>query len=359
MGGSEPYLTVLALTWKRTKYLREALTSALHQTLDRSQYEVILSKGVPDPELEAYCRAEGVTVLFEESWDLGRRIDLALDTCRGEVIVPLEDDDEFEPNKLEAIAEQFRGNPELVYFHNAFRAIGERGEPLDDLGFRRHTLHRLAESGSVYSATGNPLQRLEELEKLDPSWNTSSIAFRRSLLEGRREVLRQLAFLADRWIYLCALVDRKAVLIDQRPMTRYRLHRANTSGVGGRGIHGGSAVPELVERVRSISDRQLHDFEVVREALRGAGEMGLASSIDDKLPLLRFLSALRSPRPTRRAILARFLELLHHGKGAASSSPWAGRLTSTLVLYALTPLFVLSPRWGATGYVYLRELPRR
>jgi hypothetical protein len=354
-----PFLTVLLLTWRRTKYLQQAIESVLHQTLERTQYEIILSKGVADPALEEYCRSHGVNVLFEESWDFGRRIHLALEHCRGEVIVPLEDDDEFEPNKLAILSEEFHRHPDLVYFHNGFQLIGEDSQPRADVKFRSRARRLLATSGSVYSATGPPTERLVALENLDPSWNSSALAFRKRLLDGRGgEILGRLAFLASRWIYLCALMSRKGVLIDQRPLTRYRIHPANSSGVGGRRSPQGGEVRELVERVRSISDRQLADFELLRTALLEASEPGLAETVEDRLPLLRFLSALRDPQPRRKRILARFLELLRRGGRGASSSPWAGRWTSTFVLYGLTPLFVLSPRWGSQAYVHLREAPR-
>jgi glycosyltransferase involved in cell wall biosynthesis len=353
-----PFFSVLAVTWRRTTYLRAALESVLHQTLERSRFEILLSKGVPDPALEAFCAEHGITVLFEESWDLGRRIDRALARCRGEVIVPLEDDDEFDPTKLAVLYEEFHRRPELAYVHNAFRVIGEDGAPLENVRFRAHTLRELAATGTVYDPPGEPSVRLRRLEPLDPSWNTSSIAFRRELLDGRREVLGRLAFLANRWIYLCSLLDRQGVLIDERPLTLYRLHRANTSGVGGRGTPSGKAVRELVDRVRSISDRQIADFEVLRAALIAAAAPELAAPIEERLPLLRFLSALRDPRARREPILRGFFRMVRSGGGAASSSPWAGRWISTLVLYGLTPLFVLSPSWGATAYVHLRELPR-
>jgi hypothetical protein len=358
MAERAPRITVLAVTWRRTQFLRRALESALRQTLDPAQFEIVLSKGVPDAAIEAFCREHGIACLFEETWDLGRRIELALPQCHGEVIVPLEDDDEFDPTKLAIIAQEFAEHPELVYFHNGFVAIGVDGNPLPVTRFRTRAQQRLAVSGSIYSPTGDPAARLAQLEPFDPSWNTSSVAFRRSLLDGRAEVLGRLAFLADRWIYLCALIDRKGIRIDARPLTRYRLHGANTSGVGGAGGSSREKVRALAERIRSISDRQIADFELLRQVLREQAQPGLAEPIEDRLPLLWYLSAIRAPEPSRKNILRRTLELLQGGGRAASASPWAGRWASTLVLLALTPLFVASPHWGAAAYFRLRELPR-
>jgi hypothetical protein len=353
-----PFFTVLIVAYRRTEYLRSAIDSVLGQTLGRERYEVVLTMGVHDPGVEQYCRERGVTLLFEESWDLGHRINRALEACSGQVIVLLEDDDEFAPTKLAVLWDEFHGHPDLAYYHNGFETIGPHGEPLDQGRFRRRSSVLSEARGPVYSPPGNAWDRFVRLAPLDPSWNTSSLAFRRELLEGHRGELDRLAFMADRLVYFCALTQNRSILLDSRRLTRYRLHAANASGHGGRARRDRAGVDELVGRIHSIADRQLADLERLAALLQTSPEPRLAGTIQEGLPLLRLYAALRDPKTDRTTILRRLGGVLRRQGLFTGDTPWAGSGVSTVALYLLTLLYLFNPRWGPPAYVRLRELSR-
>jgi len=353
-----PFFTVLIVAYRRTEYLRSAIDSVLDQTLGRERYEVVLTMGVHDAGIEQYCRDHGVTLLFEESWDLGHRINRAMDACSGQVIVLLEDDDEFAPTKLAILWDEFQGHPDLAYYHNGFETIGPHGESLDQGRFRRRSSLLSESQGPVYSPPGNAWDRFVRLAPLDPSWNTSSLAFRRELLDGHREELDRLAFMADRLVYFCALTQNRSILLDSRRLTRYRLHAANASGHGGRARRDRAGVDELVGRIHAIADRQLADLERLAALLRRSSEPRLAGTIHGGLPLLRLYAALRDPQTDRTTILRRLGGVLRQQGLFTGDTPWAGSGVSTVALYLLTLLYLFNPRWGPPAYVRLRELSR-
>ena len=355
---SEPFFSVIIATWRRTQFLKAAVDSVLHQSLDPSQYEVVLSKGVVDDSLEEYCRARGVRVLWEESWDLGRRIERALDSTHGEVLVFMDDDDEFAPTKLETLADAFRRWPGLAYYHHGVSVIGEHGEALSEARTPHLVRNHSGSTGPILFPPGSAWDRYRTLEPLDPSWNTSSVAVRRDVLLAHRPVLSELAFLVGRMAYLVALSENRPIVLDPRPLTRYRYHSANSSGMGGRSSLGSAGVAELTNRLHTIAVRQLRDLELLAGLVRRAGQPQIAAQIEGRLPVLRLFATLRDPQVSRSNVLRRWGEMIHRQGPWAGESPWGGPLASTAVVHSLLAAYLASPRLGAAAYVRLREFRR-
>jgi len=127
---STPYLTAFVMAHARSDYLAAAVASALDQTLDRAEYEVLVVKDYVDPELDRTLADRGVRVVTEELPRMGQMRARGIELARGEVVCFLDDDDRFRPEKLAGVVSAFRADPNLSFLHHTADAIDDRGRPL-------------------------------------------------------------------------------------------------------------------------------------------------------------------------------------------------------------------------------------
>ncbi|MDE1820208.1 MAG: glycosyltransferase [Euryarchaeota archaeon] len=195
--GSSPYLSVIVVARIRREFLEECIGSIVNSSLDRSHYEVILVWAFDAPEWEARFRALGVQVLRRPpEMRVGALLMEALRIARGEVMVFMEDDDAFYPEKLQHIEEEFRSHPKLGFFHHDQLAVDARGKTL----------------GWIHAVEG---------------FNLSSIAVRRSFLRPFDDILRRTVICCDRLLYFVARLAGTGMVHEGRLLTRYRLHQGN------------------------------------------------------------------------------------------------------------------------------------
>jgi len=116
---NNPYISVIITAYNRKEFLLDAFNSALNQTLDRSKYEIIVTKNFRDSKIDSYIKKNGGKLVFFDKPGIGPRIADALKYANGEVICFLEDDDLFTNEKLEYIYNAFLENKNLIYVNNA------------------------------------------------------------------------------------------------------------------------------------------------------------------------------------------------------------------------------------------------
>jgi glycosyltransferase involved in cell wall biosynthesis len=115
---NKPYISVVITAYNRKEFLLDAFDSALNQTLDRSKYEIIVSKNFIDEKIDGYIKKNGGRLVFFEKGGIGPRIADALKYVKGEVICFLDDDDLFTREKLEYVYNIFQKNKNIVYMNN-------------------------------------------------------------------------------------------------------------------------------------------------------------------------------------------------------------------------------------------------
>ena len=223
----KPFISVISITYQRKEFINQAITSALEQTLSREFYEIIL---VTDVDVDEQLIAKGnVIVLHSSERDVGAKVAMALDSCAGEVICLLEDDDLWERNKLETVFAEFTANSSLGFYHNGWAVIDVEGRPVS------HPVHStgrriMARIGGV-TATGRSLSYagVRRLVRLNADFNGSSISLRKSILAERVEYLRRIRLNYDPFLFYSAIVSGYLIKVDSLILTRYRVHKKNYS----------------------------------------------------------------------------------------------------------------------------------
>jgi glycosyltransferase involved in cell wall biosynthesis len=128
--GAAPYITAFVMAHAHSDFLKDAVASALAQSLDRAEFEILVVKDYSDPELDHWLDERGVRVVTEELPRMGQMRARGVELARGEVVCFLDDDDRFRPEKLAGVAAAFRADPHLSLLHNVAEAIDGLGQPL-------------------------------------------------------------------------------------------------------------------------------------------------------------------------------------------------------------------------------------
>ena len=213
-----PRISVVLLAFDREKYVRGAVASAVHQTLPRHRFEVLVYKNFANPDLDSYLEANGVRNLTSEPASRPRTLRTVLQDTRGEILCFLDDDDLFAPEKLAFVDRVFTEDPSLGYFHNGFFVMNEEERllgrtPVPQPGQR------------IYMPPGDVRHRSLPPNALLMGFNSSSVSIRRDWLPPflpsfeRRE-----AELSDAMFIGCALASGCGILADPTKLTYYRFH---------------------------------------------------------------------------------------------------------------------------------------
>ncbi len=231
-----PFLSVLVCAYGRRQFLRSAVDSVLAQTIDRSEYELLVARDFSDEALDQYLRANDAILVPGSEAPMGPKVARMARLARGEVLVLLDDDDLFEPDKLAVVRRAFERDPELGYLHRWFRPIDDAGRLLPPESFRWENSRSRERSQFVRIDGDSPIARLRAFPWLAPDFCDSLQAIRRDVLLRQEPALDSPdLFAVDSFLYFAALMAHRALFFDPRPLTRYRLHTSNSSAPTGDG----------------------------------------------------------------------------------------------------------------------------
>lgn len=217
---SEPLISVVVAAFDRREFVRDAVRSVLAQSLRRAEYELVVIKNFDDPEVDALRGEAGVKILRDESPAVGAMLLEALDATEGEVVCFLDDDDLFEPTKLERIARLFREDPSLVFVHDSILPVDRRGTPIP--GGERI---RAQPTASYAVATAADRRgRASAFFRYGSNVNLSAMSIRASLLRGEANRFRRVHASPDIFVFFAALASRGTLWIERDQLTRYRFH---------------------------------------------------------------------------------------------------------------------------------------
>jgi glycosyltransferase involved in cell wall biosynthesis len=121
-----PLISVVVAAYNRHKFLLNALRSIVNQRF--KGYEVIVTKNFHDEVIDDFIRRYGFKEVFIDTKYYGEQLATAIEEVRGDVVSFLEDDDEFEQDKLYWIKKIFTQYKAVSFFHDARRYINERSE---------------------------------------------------------------------------------------------------------------------------------------------------------------------------------------------------------------------------------------
>jgi Glycosyl transferase family 2 len=292
-----PILSVVVVAFGRRDFVLEAVDSVRAQSVPRESYEILVVTNLHDPDLDRQLRDRGAIAVYRDDIPLGPWILAAVAQSRGEVLLFLDDDDLFAPEKLATVGRRFEASPRLGYYHNGQRYFTEaEGRDSESLGPSR-----------AEGATPSPLQVTSgtlSARTVEGAWwaggafNPSSISVRRRVVVDAAQYFNEIRIGVGPLLFYAALLSGWDVLIESAELTRYRVHAGNMSGYGSKGRSGPWA------RQVAVSPSALHDAEVVGRLLRDrSAPPGIGRPLEVMVRRTELLVAATRSTDSRRQVL--------------------------------------------------------
>jgi len=219
-------ISILTYTYDRKKYLLKAVDSALHQSLNRSEYEILVVKGFRDEIIDEALNRNNVRVLFLQEKSLGKKIATGIRECRGEFVCFLDDDDEFEPDKISVISSILSEMKDVDFIHNSIVKINESGaitnpNPKDNIS-----------TNLSLTPSKMAIPSISKVIRFRGDWYLSGMCIRKSILENTLVDLENTNQSLDKFVFFAALNHGRRIMMIRDRLTRYRLHTSTTTYIG-------------------------------------------------------------------------------------------------------------------------------
>lgn len=257
-----PEIAVIVGAYRREPFLLSAVRSVLAQSLPRDRYEILVTKNFRSDDVDRFLADQGIPTRFDDDERIGPWLLRAVRATRAPLIAFLDDDDEFEPERLSHVLEVFQTHPDLGLYRNRVRVIDERGEAIPPDRWR--PLDRgawLDRSGPVYvpAAQRSTLVELLRAQRTIP-FNSSTMVVRRELLTGPFSDAFERSQLPDLTMFVLALVGPWGAYLDDRRLTRFRYYAQNVTHRVGWLRHAAEAHGDLAAFVRTQGQPELADW---------------------------------------------------------------------------------------------------
>ena len=226
-----PEVVVIVGAYNRRKYLPLAVRSLLSQTVARERFEIVVVKNFRSAEEDEELEEVGATVLFDEEPRIGRWLRHAIALSESPLITFCDDDDEFEPGRLERVLEVFREHPDLGYYRNRVRVIDAEGRAIPENSWRVHETDAGFDTlGPVYRSKDQKADLFEiTTQRTHATFGTSTMCLRRELLDGDLGDSFERTQLEDLYLFLTGVLSPCGVFYDDRRLTRYRYYAGNVT----------------------------------------------------------------------------------------------------------------------------------
>jgi glycosyltransferase involved in cell wall biosynthesis len=222
-------ISVIITAYNRKEFLLDAIESIKCQSISRNEYEILVIKNFSDELVDKELTSIGAKSVITGNCSVGEMLCTAIKNTCGEIICFLDDDDKFDPGKLEFILEKFNENSNLIYFHNSQSFFGST----DVLDSTNYSLNVYDENIIISVAEGInraffkkiSIYRLGKLY-----FNLSSVSIRRYSIEKFLDHLCKISGHTDDFFFFAALsADNNAKMeISTKKLTEYRIHDSTT-----------------------------------------------------------------------------------------------------------------------------------
>jgi glycosyltransferase involved in cell wall biosynthesis len=131
-------ITVYITNYNYGKYIRQAIESVLHQTLQSFELVIIDDGSTDDSKIiiEEYRNHSNIKIIFQQNHGLNVTNNIALRVSNGKYIIRLDADDYFHPKALELLSAAMEKDPELGLIFPDYYLIDAEGSVTEE--FRRH-----------------------------------------------------------------------------------------------------------------------------------------------------------------------------------------------------------------------------
>ena len=233
--GSDPEIAVIVGAYGRTTYVLEAVRSVLDQTLPRGRWELLVTKNFRDPTVDGALAREGVESIYDTTPRIGTWLLRAIRATRAPLLTLLDDDDLYAPDRLAHVVDLFRQHPEVGFYRNRVEMVDARGGLAPRGEWHPRGIDAFFDArGPIVVGPADKGTLVDLLfHRTRVSFNSSTMAFRREVLDGRRGEHFAATRLPDSSLLLNAVLAPYGLYLDDRRLTRHRLHPGNvTRGTG-------------------------------------------------------------------------------------------------------------------------------
>lgn len=227
INSSQLSFSIIITAFNRREFLLKAILSASNQTLSKSKYEIVVIKNFEDREIDALItNVRGRSILARDV-NIGEYLVEAISQSRGDVLVFLDDDDEFYPDKLEWLSSIFK-HENICYHHSALDLIDDGGRKIT-ASFRKKETDFITKTGLFVIKPPYSSTDVVRLRKSAGLSNMSVIAARRSTILQFTSFLQKIESAQDLFICFSVLISRRHLVLDPKVLTKYRMHSNNVS----------------------------------------------------------------------------------------------------------------------------------
>ncbi|MGD1099068.1 MAG: glycosyltransferase [Thermoplasmata archaeon] len=226
-----PEVAIVIGAYRRERFLLSAVRSVLAQTLPRERYEVVVTKSFANPEIDRFLEQQRIPTLLDDDPRIGSWLLKAVAATHAPYLAFLDDDDEFEPERLAHALDVLRADPGLGFYRNRVRVVDEHGDPVPPEKWRFYAVDDYFDGRGPIPVPPRDKNGLAELglERTRVSFNSSTMIVRRELLEGELGAAFARTQLPDVALFVLAAVSRFGLYLDDRRLTRYRYYPENVT----------------------------------------------------------------------------------------------------------------------------------
>jgi glycosyltransferase involved in cell wall biosynthesis len=215
-------ISVALCTYNGARFLAKQIDSILDQTV-RPFEIVIRDDGSSDATLSIIEEYGDALTLQPAGERLGvtRNFEEAVSSCSGAYVALSDQDDIWEPDKLERMRTAFAGNDTLRLVGSNATAIDENDNPM---GFDLFSAIALTSTENSAVSSGRGFDALIKR----PLFTGATVMFRRDLLEDALPFPAD--WMHDEWLAIIAAATGQVRLLPDR-LTQYRQHGTNVAGI--------------------------------------------------------------------------------------------------------------------------------
>jgi glycosyltransferase involved in cell wall biosynthesis len=330
--------SVIIVAHDRRQFLRAAIESVLSQDLDRPLYELVVVKNFLDPGIDSFLDDAGAKriLCFDKPQNL--KIAEGLRACQGRIVLLLDDDDLFESNKLRTVLSEFQTHPTLGFYHNQFTYVGPNGDPLENDRLRAFGLRPTKKARRIYLEANATSTQLSRLAYSYADFNSSSLAIRRDVVVKCLPYLLRVDGAVDTFLFFAALLSPYSLLIDDRVLTRYRVHTENIS------LAGGADRKARRARLLESATRHRHESLLTREMVLESRNSAVLREIDARILINRLTTIYRDSQSDRLDAILTLIQGLRLRQTSA--------VKENIPSVAGALLFAFAPRVARAVYEY-------
>ncbi|MEM9914059.1 MAG: glycosyltransferase [Planctomycetota bacterium] len=134
----QPLVSVVMANYNYGHMIGDAVQSVLDQTYGRFEL-IVVDDGSTDDSAETVQRFVAkdtrITLIRQDNAGQGGAWNTAFERCRGDVLCLLDSDDLFEPDKLQAVVDVFREEPQVGMVQHPLQVIDPDNQPLQVIPF--------------------------------------------------------------------------------------------------------------------------------------------------------------------------------------------------------------------------------